>query len=142
MKKKNSEIVGSTILPEPKVLSKVSAKELAEILKKEATEIIIKTRVLGIFRDVWATVEREDIRVADAVLGPCEYKVLRKYIPTDPYTSIKELKFGLFATLWGARVWVVKDLVGIKCYREGSKELGKQFPAIVDAKKILKIEDL
>jgi hypothetical protein len=142
MKKNNLEVIGTAMLPEQKILTKVSAKEVAEVLKKEATEKIIKNRVLGIVSNAMAAVEREDMRVADVVLGPDTYNVLRKYLPLDPYTSTKELKTGLFADLWGARVWVDKEVVGLMCFSEDSKELGKQFPSIVIAKKLLKIEDI
>lgn len=134
------EIVGKSVLPAEDTLKEVTEDQISEVLKNIAIEKIAEQRVLEVFLYAFRVTEGADVIVSDTVMDALSFSMLRKYCRDvlDVCTHSREVHKGLLGVLYGSNMWVCKEAVGITCFCEGSKELGKQFPAIASAKEELK----
>lgn len=142
MKKKYAvEVVGEVTMPSGEELSSVSFKEIDKFLKEFAIKGISEQKVLSRLLDGFAVVEKTDVRVCNVVMNAQDFSLLRKQRAVDVESSATRLKKGLMGMVFGAYLWVGRDAVGVQCFGENSKELGKRFPWVKKAKKKLDIKD-
>jgi len=141
MSKKTEEVVGEVTMPSGEELSSVSSKEVNEFLRNFAIKGISEQKVLSRLLDGCAVVEKTEVRVCDIVMNAQDFSLLRKQRAVDVESSATSLRKGLLGRIWGANVWVHRDAVGVQCFGENSKELGKRFPWVKKAKKELGIKD-
>lgn len=143
LSKREAEVVGKASLPDDKTLKNISKKDIEKVLNDLASKMIEKRRILEKFSEAFSDVEVGDELVSDIVINSDCFTKLRKFGKDtfDPITEATKLKNQFFGFMWGAIVWVDKDADGIQCFQKKSKELGKRFPRIMRAKKVLNIKD-
>lgn len=117
----------------------VSEQEIQSYLKKKAVEDITEAKFLGLLADEFAKIEQKNIQVTDFVMNADTYSDFRQLKMMDLEMKRNNLERGLFGYLWGARLWVQTSVPDgeVKLYGEGDEALNRDFPLIVETKKVL-----
>jgi hypothetical protein len=141
-KPKRRKADNEVILPSRSEFSeKITKEAINEYLVKFATDRIMSNMAIYPFGVMFSSFYASGKKVVDIVMDSVEYNKFRG-LCKDHITVVTEankITLGLLAYLWGARVWVNKDVKGIKCY--AVKVANSRYPYIAKAKKELGIVD-
>ena len=119
----------------------VTAAEIQEYVQKVALRQIAESKFLKQLSDKFAEMEKQNFTVSDLVMNNVTYVDFRK-LGRDKLEVFSDKKFfelGLFAKIWGARIWVLSktkyqlENQEIKFYKKVDEALTEDFPEIVEA---------
>lgn len=133
MKERNGYVVESDLL------RKITIGEIIDFFTNDIKKSIMKKKAVEVLADLFAKIERHELRVEDIVVNAEYYSLIRKYCNDliDPSTKKEELQKGFMCKIWGANLWVNKGATEISCYSENCQQLEIDFPGIAEAKKTL-----
>lgn len=120
----------------------ITPEEIQVFLEKDARRRLALEKYLSKLADAFAEIEAKEVRVSDVVMSAKTYAVFRKgaHEYLDVETKIVYIKKGCMGNVWGAFVWVVRDLAyqEVRVYGENDPNFEKDFPQFAKAHKELK----
>jgi hypothetical protein len=135
MREKGSYVV------ESELLKNITIGELIDFLITHIKKDVMKKKVVEVLLNLFAKIERHDVRVEDIVTNAEYYSLIRKYCQDliDPSTRKDEIQKGFMGKIWNSNLWVNKSVTEISCYSKNCQQLEIDFPGIAEAKKTLNI---
>lgn len=124
----------------------IKEKEIQEFLRDMAMKKIAESKFLAFLADEFEKIELQEKAVKDIVMNPhtyADFRSLGGYMRYAFERRKEAIEMGLVASLWGANIWTQKDLSEgeIRLYEEGNKDLKKDYPSIIESKRIIKEMD-
>lgn len=118
----------------------VTEEDITEYLKNElrnrAVNALVENKFMGALADSFAKIELQNTAVRDMVMNLRTFTDFRKlkYMRGNFEKRVEAIREGLRGMLWGAEIWVVKDLPYGEVRLYEKDEVNKDYPFITKSK--------
>ena len=114
----------------------VTEQEIQAELRHQAIKSVVDKKLVDQLLAGFQEIEKEEHIVSDIVMNANtfeNFRAMHEYI--DYEMNAPRLRQGLFGYLFGARLWVNRELAygEVRFYREGDPNFGRDFPGLHDA---------